>query len=95
MPTTTRHGLDRFFRNPDTGRVVVVQVPNVPLILFLVLRGLELVLSPHGWVKDALHWGGTAALAWWSVDEVVRGSSPFRRVLGGLVLAYVVVSALL
>ena len=92
METTARHGVDRFFRNPETGRVVVVQVPNLPLILFLVLRGIELLLSPHGTVNDVLHWGGTAALTWWAVDEVARGSSPFRRVLGALVLVYVVVS---
>lgn len=92
MQTTARHGVDRFFRDPETGRVVVVQVPNLPLVLFFVLRGAELLLSPHGWVRDALHWGGTAALTWWAVDEVARGSSPFRRVLGALVLAYVVVS---
>jgi hypothetical protein len=92
MQTTERHGVDRFFRNPETGKVAVVQVPNLPLVLFLVLRGIELVLSPEGWVADVLHWGGTAALTWWSVDEVARGSSPFRRVLGALVLAYVVVS---
>jgi hypothetical protein len=95
MQTTERHGVDRFFRNPDTGRLAVVQVPNLPLVLFLVLRGIELVLSPEGWVADVLHWGGTAALTWWSVDEVARGSSPFRRVLGALVLAYVVVSTAL
>jgi hypothetical protein len=92
MQTTERHGVDRFFRNPDTGRLAVVQVPNLPLVLFLALRGLQLVLSPDGWVADVLHWGGTAALTWWSVDEVARGSSPFRRVLGAVVLAYVVVS---
>src|SRR5690349_18409746 len=94
MQTTEHRGVDRFFRNPDTGEVAVVQVPNLPLVLFLVLRGVELLLSPHGWVADALHWGGTAALTWWSVDEVLRGSSPFRRVLGALVLGYVVVSVL-
>jgi hypothetical protein len=46
-------------------------------------------------VADVLHWGGTAALTWWAVDEVIRGSSPFRRALGGLVLAYLVVSTAL
>jgi len=95
MQTTRHRGVDRFFRNPDTGRVAVVQVPNLPLVLFLVLRGLQLVLSPDGWVAGVLHWGGTAALTWWSVDEVLRGSSPFRRVLGALVLAYVLVTGLL
>jgi hypothetical protein len=92
METTERRGVDRFFRNPETDRLAVVQVPNLPLLLFLALRGAQLLLTPHGWVADALHWGGTAALTWWAVDEVIRGSSPFRRALGGLVLAYVAVS---
>jgi hypothetical protein len=62
MQTTERHGVDRFFRNPETGKVAVVQLPNLPLVLFLLLRSIELVLSPEGWVADVLHWGGTAAL---------------------------------
>lgn len=94
METTARHGVDRFFRNPETGRVVLAQVPNLPLVLFLVMRGLQLVLSPHGRVDAVLHWGGTAALVWWAGDEVLRGASPFRRVLGAVVLAYVLVASL-
>lgn len=90
----TQHAVGRFFRNPETGKVVVVQVPNLPLALFLVARGLEWLLSPHGAVHAVLHWGGTAALVWWAVDEVARGSSPFRRVLGGVVLVLLAVSLL-
>jgi hypothetical protein len=35
---------------------------------------------------------GTVALLAWSVDEVLRGVNPFRRILGGVVLAGLVVS---
>ena len=29
---------------------------------------------------------GTAALLWWSFDELIRGVNPFRRGLGAVVL---------
>jgi hypothetical protein len=40
MQTTERHGVDRYFRNPETGKVAVVQLPNLPLVLFLLLRSI-------------------------------------------------------
>ena len=36
----------------------------------------------------ALSWVGTGALIAWGLDEVVRGTSPARRVLGAVVLAF-------
>jgi hypothetical protein len=33
----------------------------------------------------------TVALLWWSIDEIVRGVNPFRRILGAVVLVAVVV----
>jgi hypothetical protein len=30
---------------------------------------------------------------WWAVDEIVRGVNPWRRILGAVVLAFVVVLA--
>jgi hypothetical protein len=33
-----------------------------------------------------LRWAGTGALVGWAADELVRGSSPVRRVLGLAVL---------
>lgn len=86
-------GLDWFFRSRETGKVVIVQVPNLPLALFLLLRGAQALLSPDGAVGSALHWTGTAALLWWSVDELLRGVNPFRRLLGAATLGYVVATA--
>lgn len=65
---------DRFFRNPATGRIVVAQWPNAPLWAFLVATLLR-------WRVVA-----TVALVVWAVLEVWKGESPFRRVLGGVVL---------
>lgn len=98
-PTRSRsplvRGFDWAFRSRETGRVAIVQLPNVSLALFLVLRGAQALLSPHGTLGSVLDWAGTAALTWWSVDELVRGVNPFRRLLGAVVLGYVVWSTVM
>jgi hypothetical protein len=62
------------------------------LLLFLACRLLALPSS--GRLADLLHWLGSAALAWWAADEIVRGVNPFRRMLGAVVLAFVVVTTI-
>jgi hypothetical protein len=63
-----------FFRNPGTGRLVIAQWPNPPLWASL---GATLL----GWTLVAF-----VALVVWSVLEIWKGESPFRRVLGAVVL---------
>ena len=74
-----------WFRSSD-GRLTLWQWPNPALCVWLV----TLVL---GWLDrsarqatavDGLRHG---ALLVWSLDEVVRGASPFRRTLGAVILA--------
>lgn len=89
-----RRAFDWAFRSRETGKLTVWQLPNLPLVLFAVLRLAEALLDPHGTTRDVLHWSGSAALAWWALDEVIRGESPFRRVLGGVVLGAVGLSQL-
>jgi hypothetical protein len=85
MPTTdTRTVLDRFVRDPRSGRVALVQWPNAPLIAWGVLTLSAAVASAHA---QELRWAGTGALVAWAADELVRGASPARRVLGLAVLA--------
>ena len=81
----------RFFRNPDTGDVVVFQMPNTPLWVFMGAAAAHLLFSPHGTVGTATSIVGTASLSGWAALEVARGDSPFRRVLGGAALVAVVV----
>lgn len=85
-PRQRQHGLGWFFRNSETGDVVVAQFPNVPLGIFLAATAVRMLLSPNGVVGDAVSLVGTAGLAVWAVLEVARGDSPFRRVLGGGIL---------
>ncbi len=80
-----------FFRNPDTGEVVIAQRPNLPLAIFLVATGVRIALHPHGAAGSITSAVGTVSLTWWAADEVLRGDSPFRRVLGGVVLAGIAV----
>ena len=79
----TRTALDRFVRDPRSGRVVLVQWPNAPLIAWGVLTVAAALVSSHA---QELRWAGTGALVAWAGDELVRGASPARRVLGLVVL---------
>jgi hypothetical protein len=72
---------DWLFRDRRTGAIVVLQGPNVALIVFIVTRLADLVW-PHA-VFGAV---ATVALVVWAVDEVLRGVNPWRRVLGAVVL---------
>jgi hypothetical protein len=79
--------IDWLFRNRQTGEITIAQVPNLPLGLFLVATGLRWLFDPSGGVRTALGALATVGLLWWAVDEVVRGVNPWRRLLGGAVLA--------
>jgi len=81
--------LDSFFRNPETGRIVVAQRPNLPLAAFLAGSVLRRVVGGSPLLDAAT----TGALVWWAVLEIADGDSPFRRVLGGAVLTGTVASA--
>src|SRR4051812_42914460 len=92
--TRERSPISRFFRNPETGAVVVVQMPNIPLWIFLACTATRLVFHPHGTAGTTISIVGTVSLVVWALLEVVRGESPFRRLLGGLVLAATVIGFL-
>lgn len=75
------------FRDRTTGRVTIAQFPNAALGLFLVASLVRWLLGPDGRPGAALDMLATGALIWWAVDELVRGVNPWRRFLGGAVLA--------
>lgn len=56
-------------------------------------RGARFVRSRRH-VGLALRVVATVALSWWAVDEIVRGVNPWRRLLGTVVFAGLVVSLL-
>jgi hypothetical protein len=77
------------------GRVVVGQAPNPALYVWfaaLVLRWSSVL----GGDDDTLLVGvGRGALLVWGADELFRGASPVRRLLGLLVLAFQVPAVLM
>jgi hypothetical protein len=81
-----RRSVDWLFRSRKTGKLTVAQMPNPPLVLFAGFRLTQALVSPHGTAHDALRWLAVAALAWWGLDELLRGVNPFRRILGAAVL---------
>ena len=47
---------------------------------------LRLLLDPSGDLRTGIDVIGTAALAIWAGDEILRGVNPFRRLLGCFVM---------
>lgn len=76
------------------GQVVLAQSPNPALAVWLV----SLVVRRAGLLgdqrEDTLRLIGSGALVVWALDELLRGSSPFRRLLGVVVLCFQLVRLL-
>ena len=70
----------------QNGNLVIAQWPNPALAVWLVavVVGWTRVLgpAPSATLADV----GRGALIVWALDELVRGASPFRRLLGAVVL---------
>jgi hypothetical protein len=82
------------FQNRVTGKISIVQVPNLPLAVFIAAAGIGRLFHPgHGWGL-ALSVVEIAALVWWSLGEIARGVNPFRRALGAVVLVVTLVGLL-
>ena len=81
-----------WFRSAD-GRQTLWQLPNPALAVWLVtlVLGMFDLSAAHSTAVDGVRHG---ALLVWALDEVVRGASPFRRILGAVVLVGQLVSLL-
>jgi len=86
---------DWLFRDRKTGKVVIAQLPNLTLSLFLAAAATRWLLHPAGTAGTIVSVVATLAVTWWATDEVARGVNPFRRALGALVLAITAASFLL
>ena len=86
-----RFTFDWIFRNRRTGSLTFAQLPNLSLGVFLVAslvrRFVHLTDSPRAFLDVVV----VASLAWWAVDEMIRGVNPWRRFLGAAVLAVLIV----
>ncbi len=67
---------------------MLAQAPNPAISVWLVSVVVGWTSLLEGERAVALTWVGKGALVVWAVDELVRGSSPARRLLGAVVLAF-------
>lgn len=79
-----------WFRSRETGRITVAQLPNLSLGIYLVAWATRKILAPTGTLDTVLAVVAGVALVWWALDELLRGVNPFRRVLGGAVLGWMI-----
>jgi uncharacterized membrane protein YeaQ/YmgE (transglycosylase-associated protein family) len=88
-PPSLRRVGDWLFRSRTTGAITVAQVPSPLLVGFLVVTLARWVLPLSGRVHDVVGDVALALLAGWSLDEIIRGVNPWRRILGTIVGAIV------
>lgn len=81
---------DKIFRDSD-GKIVVAQMPNLPLIVWIAASLLKLVFTTGvgNTVLEALAFGSLFTWAWL---ELFQGVNYFRRALGLGVLIGVIAS---
>jgi hypothetical protein len=77
-----KRGVDWLFRSRTNGRITIAQFPNLALWIFLAMVVLRRVVTDGTAPRTVIDWVAVLALAWWAVDEVVRGVNPWRRLLG-------------
>jgi hypothetical protein len=76
----------RFFRNGATGKLVVVQFPNLPLWVSFGATLVRVIANPRGLAATVVAVAGAVGLVVWASLEIGWGESPFRRTLGATVL---------
>lgn len=87
--TSFKNHFDWLFRDRK-GHVVVWQRPNVPLIGWAITRLALHFISTQKYAKP-LQSLSTTILFTWSYLEITQGVNKFRRIMGALVMALVVI----
>jgi hypothetical protein len=82
--------LDKIFRDRE-GKVVLAQIPNLPLIVWIVASLLRLIFTT-GKVNIGLEAIAFGSLFTWAWEELFQGVNYFRRTLGLLVLVGLIAS---
>ena len=81
--------IDKTFRDSD-GKIVLAQMPNLPLIVWIVTSLLTLVFFTSGKINTVLDVVANGSLFTWAWLELFQGSNYFRRALGLAVLIGIV-----
>lgn len=73
-----------FFKDKD-GKLAIIQWPNIPLWVWII-SSIALRILKHGRPHAGFAFLAGASLFAWAYLEITSGLSPFRKVLGGLVI---------
>lgn len=82
--------VDKTFRDSN-GNVVIAQMPNLPLIVWIVASLLSLIFT-NGKINTVLDLVAYGALFTWAWMELFQGVNYFRRTLGFAVLIGLIAS---
>jgi hypothetical protein len=80
------------FRDSE-GKIVLAQMPNLPLIVWIVASLLKIIFTT-GRINLGLDIIAFGSLFTWAWEELFQGVNYFRRVLGLLVLVGLIASKL-
>ena len=84
---------DKTFRDSN-GEIVIAQMPNLPLIVFLVATILSLIFT-NGKINTALDILANGSLFTWAWMELFQGVNYFRRGLGLAVFIGIIASKIM
>ncbi|MEA5503098.1 hypothetical protein VB735_08265 [Halotia wernerae UHCC 0503] len=90
MENTDNTLVDKTFRDSD-GKIVIAQMPNPPLILWIVASLLALVFT-SGKINIVLDVLANGSLFTWAWLELFQGVNYFRRALGLAVFIGIIAS---
>ncbi|WP_026786410.1 hypothetical protein [Planktothrix rubescens] len=83
---------DKVFRDSE-GKIILAQMPNPPLIFWIVASLLKIVFTT-GKINLGLDIIAFGSLFTWAWEELFQGVNYFRRILGFLVLVGLIASKL-
>ncbi|HWS57709.1 MAG TPA: hypothetical protein VN257_04155 [Actinotalea sp.] len=92
---------DGFFRDPQTGRITIYAKPNAKIKAVGVLVGASRtlraahVVDPGDLVDVLLERAAMAVLLWWSVDQLLHGTTKYLRAVGGVTLVAAIMRTVL
>lgn len=80
----------KWFITDKKGKVAIAQWPNLPLALWAVFNVIAYFSDDN--IKNGFSFLAKIFLLAWAYFELTKGSSPFRRVFGLIVMAVVVIN---
>lgn len=80
--------MKNFFKNKDD-QTVITQKPNAPIVAWFIFLLIGLLpLSQE--LSDLVDFLGFSAIFIWASLEILDGNSPFRKLLGVVVMVFII-----